>query len=60
MFRKRLNFLQAKEWLLVCFLTPLISGIFHRFIPCNLSRLSTCGGGGGHVGGRGPSVTDDT
>ena len=39
-FRKRLDFLQAKEWLLVCFFRPLISGTFYRFIPCNLSRLS--------------------
>ena len=40
MFQKRLDFLQAKEWLFVCFLTPCISGTFRRFIPCHLSRLS--------------------
>ena len=40
-FQKWLDFLQAKEWFFWCFLRPCILGNFCRFIPCNLSRLST-------------------
>ena len=39
--QKRLDFLQAKECFSRFFFRPCISGTFCRFIPCNLSRLSS-------------------
>ena len=41
MFQKRLDFLRAKQLFFWCFLRPCIWDTFCRFIPCNLSRLST-------------------